>query len=439
MKVHPLVQSASGTVLVAATVALLLGADGLLFWPVFGTALVSALALVHSVARGGSFDSWFAPAVLVVIFSSLGLTLVEAALWTVERLPSVRVPEAWAGPPTDPREEELLLRSVTGVGRAEDDLSVRLPADVQQKIQRMQGARFLPRAWEKRKLPRKPGRGQDFYWHGVLHLQDENDMRRAGPFPARSPSRFRVLAVGDSFTYGEGVHADWSWPALLERSLGLEHDVEVLNLGQRGRSSEDIIETVRRFVPELEPDLVLYGVCLNDYLDSMVNESRIEPQVVRDVRQFFIRGSRVGQLVAERMAALFQRMGLRPSFASQITSDLDRFRPRFKRDAREMNAIVLAAGLPPIVAMVLEPRPSLGSPEHELTLAAQQDLEGAGLRVVDVEPYFHQFDGRYLGVSRWEPHPNEEAHAIFAGMFLRAILSDPEIAERLGNYDRPPR
>lgn len=68
-------------------------------------------------------------------------------------------------------------------------------------------------------------------------------------------------------TYGEGVDAYWAYPAQLERALAPDFRIEVLNLGVRGHASEDVLDDLRRFVPALEPDLVVYGVCLNDFLE----------------------------------------------------------------------------------------------------------------------------------------------------------------------------
>lgn len=42
--------------------------------------------------------------------------------------------------------------------------------------------------------------------------------------------------------------------------------------------------------------------------------------------------------------------------------------------------------------------------------------------------YLRVHDGRDLSVSRWEGHPNAEAHRIFAAVFLDAVLRDSRLA-----------
>ena len=85
----------------------------------------------------------------------------------------------------------------------------------------------------------------------------------------RSPA-CRVLAIGDSFTFGWGVSLEESWPKVLETTLQQAGvGVEVANLGFPGGSPLDYANIAARAVPELRPDLVLIGVLQGDDLEQL--------------------------------------------------------------------------------------------------------------------------------------------------------------------------
>ncbi|MEQ9075872.1 MAG: SGNH/GDSL hydrolase family protein [Sandaracinaceae bacterium] len=76
----------------------------------------------------------------------------------------------------------------------------------------------------------------------------------------------RVVALGDSYTFGLGVSADEALPAALEAAL-LEAEaapVEVLNFGIPGLNLEEVTEQYRHFARDWHPDVVVYFLFEND-------------------------------------------------------------------------------------------------------------------------------------------------------------------------------
>lgn len=76
----------------------------------------------------------------------------------------------------------------------------------------------MPQEWRKRAVS-IPGASHAYYWHNILHVHDRNHMRRTSPFPPKSRDRFRVMVLGDSLTYGYGVHEEETYPMQIESEL----------------------------------------------------------------------------------------------------------------------------------------------------------------------------------------------------------------------------
>jgi hypothetical protein len=85
----------------------------------------------------------------------------------------------------------------------------------------------------------------------------------------KRPGEVRILAVGDSFTYGHGVQDGETYPAVLGKLLRERgHDVRVLNAGVPGYSTDQEYTYVLRDGLKLAPDLVLLGVHCSDVSDN---------------------------------------------------------------------------------------------------------------------------------------------------------------------------
>ena len=83
----------------------------------------------------------------------------------------------------------------------------------------------------------------------------------------KPPGTYRVLAVGDSCTFGSGAGSADTYPAQLERQLGtLRPDLgfEVLNAGVPGFTSYQALRYLEIEGFDLQPDAVLFGTGVND-------------------------------------------------------------------------------------------------------------------------------------------------------------------------------
>lgn len=91
---------------------------------------------------------------------------------------------------------------------------------------------------------------------------------RDDEFPAtKSPDAIRIVALGDSWTFGHNVEVDQGYPKRLEallRSDFPDKKIEVLNLAMLAYTSHEGLKLLQRKALALQPDIVLIGYSMND-------------------------------------------------------------------------------------------------------------------------------------------------------------------------------
>jgi hypothetical protein len=115
----------------------------------------------------------------------------------------------------------------------------------------------------------------------------------------------RIVAIGDSFTFGFGVQAEEAWPERLEQVSG----VRVANLGWAGWNSYTYPAAIRRHAVPLHADIWLWTFFVNDLPESTGAEEFISSGR-RDFKEWameagmaggsldFPLNTRTGQLIA---------------------------------------------------------------------------------------------------------------------------------------------
>lgn len=106
-------------------------------------------------------------------------------------------------------------------------------------------------------VPRAGFASADNHWGTQVSIDDDGLRRNGGgPPPAGRP----LVAVGDSFTFGDQVDDGDSWPARLERLLGRR----VANGGVFGYSFAQAILRGERLVARLQPEWLIVSFIADD-------------------------------------------------------------------------------------------------------------------------------------------------------------------------------
>jgi len=145
----------------------------------------------------------------------------------------------------------------------------------------------------------------------------------------RGRPAFRILALGDSFTFGYGVEESESWPRLLEEDLdggaGPAGRTEVVNLGVGGYGTNQEQLYLERVAGSLSPDLALVAFYVgNDPEDNLraapAKGSGVgsppaaaapAPSRVERLKRWMGGRSQLYNLVSVRADELLVRLGLR--------------------------------------------------------------------------------------------------------------------------------
>ncbi len=288
----------------------------------------------------------------------------------------------------------------------------------------------IPESWKQRRVEIS-GAEKAYYWHDTLHVRDKNRFRRTTPFPDKKADTFRIMVVGDSLTFGIGIDERWTYSSVIERRLQKDFNIEVLDLGISGWNSEDILGVVEVWTPKLNPDLIIYGVCLNDFLPANEKEEVYDTAYAlplpRDISDLFTQKTLLGAFLTDRYDALLRQWDFRKDFFDGILADMENHQASFANDVAEMNAIVKSHGLPPIIGMVLHQQPKYEGRDYRLTRIAEEAMLRAGFTVIPTEDYFRRYNNYNFAVSRWEGHPNEEANQIFSTMLEARLRQYPEL------------
>lgn len=250
--------------------------------------------------------------------------------------------------------------------------------------------------------------------HNSLGFRDEE-------FPIQKPpGEFRVLALGDSFTWGSGVRAEDAWPQVLERGLAAAgRKAQVINCGfAAGSYSPAGYDTW--MVSDgllLQPDLVVVGFCLND----MGNDN--------DVPMLSYQGvTTVGCPVAlvDQFLTYFENRRLMASpvdFAAVVQKRPETWNAT-QQALRNLQRILAEKHVPLVVAVIpmVSQLDQVPGPYDELHRMVGAFCAEAGIACVDLKSTLagrHDVD---LWVHPTDQHPNHLGQKLLGQGVLRYLV-----------------
>jgi hypothetical protein len=248
---------------------------------------------------------------------------------------------------------------------------------------------------------------------------------------------FRIVALGDSHTFGWGVTRDEAWPAVLE---GLLHEripgrsFEVWNLGVPGYNTVQEVRSIELRLAQLQPDVVIINYVSNDM--DLPNFLATPPELMTIRKSFLL------DLLRRRLA-VFENRDLLPEGLGGVVPDSktlryrppqgdipERYRPLSGWENMEnayKHLVGLAEELGFTAVLLFNPddyRPRLEGWSGDVRLRPVrrlgERLQKAGYLIVDVQDRAFAYlasnglDNRALWIRSNDSHTNPVRHRLVA-------------------------
>lgn len=259
----------------------------------------------------------------------------------------------------------------------------------------------------------------------------------------RRPGVPRVVALGDSFTWGDKVaETDSTWPARVERILRGELQVdavEVINMAQRGYTLANEAELLRRLGWQFSPALVVVQFYINDALPSGPNLQRVDSRWLLPPRSLLPGFAREGAIRSSAALATLEsrynrllaalRSDETPSKWVRLYDDGSETWRQFEAALYEMGDSARSRAVPIYLVMfpALHPGRWTASdyPFRHIYEKVAATAVDAGFQVIDLVPAFVAAgrDWRDWWATPYDGHPSPAAHHLAATTIARELLA----------------
>jgi len=255
----------------------------------------------------------------------------------------------------------------------------------------------------------------------------------------KPPGRVRLMAVGDSLTFGNAAPFEAIFSKVLERNLKkVNPDIEVLNAGTQGWSTFDEDDFLKMEGQNFQPDVVIIGFYPNDFVPRPKNyqahlskDGRYEsrPRWLRWLPWryiYLLKRSALVTYLRDRVAVLTQaeKDMVNKLLFNEIDLEKDRnvtetlgYILEMKQVCEEKRAKVLLASIPPVNYFWIPQ----GQPRYNDLLKSFCQVHN--IAFVDLSQGFWKVKNpNSLYFYPWDGHLTPEGHRLVAEQLLQPVL-----------------
>jgi lysophospholipase L1-like esterase len=232
---------------------------------------------------------------------------------------------------------------------------------------------------------------------------------------------YRILALGDSTTFGWGAHQDKTWPKLLEQKLnanppagGPQH-FEVINSGVGNYNTAQEVAYFKERGRLYHPDMVIIGFAYND--------GELTP---RENKNWLARESYLYVVLSSGLDGLLRQTGPRPNYRDYYNSLYEDGKPGWIACQRAFHDLFTACRNEHIdlrIAIIPELHSFGSTYEFKGINEKIRALAGAAdVPTIDLTNGPSGIDPKELVVTPSDVHPNDKAYELFAQKMYTTLI-----------------
>lgn len=290
--------------------------------------------------------------------------------------------------------------------------------------------------------------GQQSYTHSFPVVTNSYGMRDHEFSAVPVPGVIRILCLGDSLTFGDGVAVGDTYPKQLEARLGREGTVryEVINAGVPSYDTWQEVVYFEEWGRQLKPNTVVIGFYANDVVPkpvkinaALTGEGMLRRQgfggVLPDFAVHTLKRSRLLLFLRDRVGKLNNLVspsdqflhqqslldGTENAFVERGWQEVDRSLQKMAALKREQGFELLVV-IFPMAEQLLRDSSQAHYQSRVRAIADKYSIPSIDL----LDSFKREFTGFGSLFIEWDGHPNPKAHRIAAGeiaQFIKTISS----------------
>ncbi|MEE9543030.1 MAG: SGNH/GDSL hydrolase family protein [Thermodesulfobacteriota bacterium] len=301
--------------------------------------------------------------------------------------------------------------------------------------------------------PQNPEKKEYYTWGHLVELNSDDFRERE--LPKNKPSGvYRVMVLGDSFTFGNGLAINERYTNLLEVHLNNEFSgtgvrYEVWNFGIEGVPTVSEKNVLRFYKDRLAPDLIVVGFCLNDTqvkgqgysVEKEAFDNNWRPLIMSVKTKLTYLGLRItGEVIEKAVYRLAERAWAIPTWQVALARTYEQASVEWKKFSlalKEIKAMSDSLKLPPPIFAILNQatytdRPTdYRDPDFELErflnwyALAENAARETGFRAYDhtVETAI-ELSKEPIAINVMDPHPSPALNKLYAEKLFNIIKTE---------------